>query len=143
MAGDTWYGSARWRTTTALTWRRAFVSALDVYTQLMALFTLADGCQPTGWRSVTTRLERLPSERDRQGRLCQWHLAFLGQAEVVAAQFARVESKANVADAVSRRDLSRARERWTRLDDYTDSSTAVLIMAASDAAAVRAVAPVS
>ena len=49
-------------------------------------------------------------------------------------QFARVESKANVADAVSREDLSRAYdEGWTRLDDYTDSITSVLVMAAADA----------
>ena len=49
-------------------------------------------------------------------------------------QFARVESKANVADAVSRGDLSRARnEGWTRLHDNTDSITSVLVMAAADA----------
>ena len=44
-------------------------------------------------------------------------------------QFARVESKANVADAVSRGDLSLAQnEGWTRLHDNTDSITSVLVM---------------
>ena len=39
-----------------------------------------------------------------------------------------------MADAVSREDLSRAYdEGWTRLDDYTDSITSVLVMAAADA----------
>ena len=42
----------------------------------------------------------------------------------------RVESKANVADAVSRGDLSRAqKEGWTRMDVHTESITNVLIKA--------------
>ena len=49
-------------------------------------------------------------------------------------QFARVESKANVADAVSRGDLSRAhRERWTRVDANIDAITSILVSAAADA----------
>ena len=49
-------------------------------------------------------------------------------------QFARVESKANVADAVFRGDLSRAvEEGWTRLDDHADTITEILVGAAADA----------
>ena len=48
--------------------------------------------------------------------------------------FARVESKANVSDAVSRGDLSRAiKEQWTRMDDHSAEITNVLIRAAADA----------
>ena len=49
-------------------------------------------------------------------------------------QFARVESKASVADAVSRGDLSRAiAERWTRLDDHAETITEIIVGAAADA----------
>ena len=45
-----------------------------------------------------------------------------------------MESKANVADAVSRGDLRRARdEGWTRLQDHANSITSILVLAAADA----------
>ena len=47
--------------------------------------------------------------------------------------FARVESKANVADAVSRADLTRARhEGWQRTDDNVDQVVGILARAASN-----------
>ena len=49
-------------------------------------------------------------------------------------RFTRVESKANVADAISRGDLTRAQqENWTRLDDHTDAIIGILVKAAGDA----------
>ena len=49
-------------------------------------------------------------------------------------KFARVGSKANVADTVSRGDLSRVvQEQWTRLDDRKAETTNVLTKAAADA----------
>ena len=48
-------------------------------------------------------------------------------------RFTRVESKANVACAISRGDLTRAQQQnWTRLHDHTDAIIGIL-KAAGDA----------
>ena len=88
----------------AITSRRAFIYALEVYAQLMALFTLA-GRLPAG-RSLTTRPERLPSSgRDTKDAFVNGMLAaFWGTAARCGWRPVRpVKSKANVADAVERR----------------------------------------
>ena len=44
-----------------------------------------------------------------------------------------MEPKANVADAISRGDLTRAQqEKWTRLEDHTDTIIGILVKAAGD-----------
>ena len=55
-------------------------------------------------------------------------------ADACGSCLARVESKANVADAVSRADLSRVqREGWLRSDYHVEEVTNVMAHAAVDA----------
>ena len=74
-----------------------------------------NACLLTGSPSSTPQQVRL---RERHARRLLGHG---GTPWLEATVCPRVESKANVADAISRGDLSRAsQEGWTRLDDHTD-----------------------
>ena len=90
----------------------------------MAMLTLADRL-PNEWLAFIDNTAGLAALKKRYGKdaFVNGMLAALwGTAgrRGWRPTFARVESKANVADAVSRGDLSRATtERWTRLDDHS------------------------
>ena len=75
---------------------------------------------PDPRRTPPPRLVSVPSERTLPLTAC-WPL--LGNRIQTRPRFARVESKAFVADDISRGDLSRAHaEGWTRLDDRTPTT---------------------
>ena len=116
----------------AITSRRAFIYALEVSAQLMALFTLAERL-PSDWLAFIDNTAGEAALKKGYGKDAFVN-GMLATRRAWRPQFARVESKANVADAVSRGDLSRAhREGWTRVDANTDAITSVLVSAAADA----------
>ena len=139
-AGDTWSASAR-RSCTAIpqsvlrqiTSRKAFIYDLEVFAQLMAILALAKRLPPNSWLAFidnTAGEAALKEGYGKDGFVNGMLATFRGTAARRGwrPQFARVESTANVADAISRGDLSRAvREEWTRLDDHTDAITDVEI----------------
>ena len=98
---------------------------------LMALFTLAEQL-PHSWLAFIDNTAGEAALRKGYGKdafVNGMLAAFWGTAARRGwrSQFARVESKANVADAVSRGGLSRAiAERWTRLDDHAETITEIL-----------------
>ena len=138
--GDDVLFSHGFRTRTVLdriTSCKAFIYALEIFAQLMATLSLAERL-PTSWLAFIDNTaggstpQRLGKDAFVNGMLA----VFWGTAARRGwrPRFTRVESKANVADAVSRGDLTRARrEKWTRLDDHTDAIIGILVKAAGDA----------
>ena len=121
-----------------ITSRKAFIYALEVFAQLRGLLALAKRLPPN-WLAFIDNTAGEAALRKGYGKdaFVNGMLAtFWGTAARRGwrPQFARVESKANIADVVSRGDISHAqRENWTRLDDYTENIIKVLIGTAADA----------
>ena len=136
--GDFSHGTKPRAVLNQITSRKAFIYALEIFAQLMATLSLAQRL-PMSWLAFIDNTAGEAALRKGYGKdafVNGMLAAFLGTAarQGWRPRCTRVESKANVADAISRGDLTRARrEKWTRLDDHTDAIIGILIKAASDA----------
>ena len=121
-----------------ITSRRAFIYALEVFAQLMAILSLAQRLT-ANWLAFIDNTAGEAALRKGYGKDAFVNGMLAAFWDTAARRgwrprFARVEAKANVADAVSRGDLSRAlRENWVRMDDYTEAIIGILTRAAADA----------
>ena len=112
-------------------------SSMEVFAQLMAVFTLTERL-PAEWVAFIDNTAGEAALKKGYGK-DRFVNVMLSTFWATAARrgwphiFARLESK-NVADAVSRADLSRAvREGWQRLDIHPEQIVNVLARAVSDA----------
>ena len=118
--------------------RKAFIYALEIFAQLMATLSLAQRL-PTTWLAFIDNTAGEAALRKGCGKDAFVNGVLAARWGTAARRgwrprFTRVESKANVADAISRGDLTRARqENWTRLDDHTGTIIGILVKAAGDA----------
>ena len=117
--------------------RRAFIYALQMVAQIIAL-TAFGPILPTTWVAFIDNVAGQFALMKGYGKDMAVNgilAAFWGMAALHDWQphFERVTSAANIADAVSRADLSRAhRDGWTRVHTPADRILDILSWAASD-----------
>ena len=137
--GRTWYdyGAVSPAVLASLVSRRAFIYALEVVAQIIAL-TAFSPILPTVWSAFIDNMAGQFALMKGYGKDTAVNgilAAFWGIAARHDWQphFERVTPAANIADAVSRADLSRAhRDGWTRVHTPADQILQILSRAATD-----------